>query len=220
MQPGRDITWQEFLGYADGQKGDYVPMESNEPAFILATSGTTAKPKLAIHTQGGYQVHIHSMGKWMFGLKPTDVWWSTSDIGWVVGHSYIVYAPLIAGATTLAFEGSLDYPGPEVFWQVVEEFGVTGVFTSPTAVRLLLRYGDEPAHKFDHSSLEKVFCAGEVLNAPAWEWLEKEVLRDRIPVIDHMWQTETGGPILVIRTGSVCCRSNPAPRPFRCPVSK
>ena len=195
MQPGRDITWQEFLGYADGQKGDYVPMESNEPAYILATSGTTAKPKLAVHTQGGYQVYIHSMGKWMFGLKPTDVWWSTSDIGWVVGHSYIVYAPLIAGATTLAFEGALDYPGPEVFWQVVEEFGVTGVFTSPTAVRLLLRYGDEPARKYDHSSLEKVFCAGEVLNAPAWEWLQKEVLRDHIPVIDHMWQTETGGPI-------------------------
>ena len=195
MQPGRDITWQEFLGYAEGQKGDYVPMESNEPAYILATSGTTAKPKLAIHTQGGYQVYIHSMGKWMFGLKPTDVWWSTSDIGWVVGHSYIVYAPLIAGATTLAFEGALDYPGPEVFWQVVEEFGVTGVFTSPTAVRLLLRYGDEPTRKYDHSSLEKVFCAGEVLNAPAWEWLQKEVLRDRIPVIDHMWQTETGGPI-------------------------
>ena len=170
-------------------------MESNEPAYILATSGTMAKPKLAIHTHGGYQVYIHSMGKWMFGLKPTDVWWSTSDIGWVVGHSYIVYAPLIAGATTLAFEGSLDYPGPEVFWQVVEEFGVTGVFTSPTAVRLLLRYGDEPTRKFDHSSLEKVFCAGEVLNAPAWEWLQKEVLRNRIPVIDHMWQTETGGPI-------------------------
>jgi acetyl-CoA synthetase len=195
MQPGRDITWQEFLGYAEGQKGDYVPMESNEPAYILATSGTTAKPKLAIHTHGGYQVHIDSMGKWVFDLKPTDVWWSTSDIGWVVGHSYIVYAPLIAGATTLAFEGALDYPGPEVFWQVVEEFGVTGVFTSPTAVRLLLRYGDEPTRKFDHSSLEKVFCAGEVLNAPAWEWLQKDVLRNRVPVIDHMWQTETGGPI-------------------------
>jgi acetyl-CoA synthetase len=195
MQPGRDVTWQEFLSYAEGQRGDYVPMESNEPAYILATSGTTAKPKLAIHTHGGYQVFIHSMGQWVFGLKPTDVWWSTSDIGWVVGHSYIVYAPLIAGATTLAYEGALDYPGPEIFWQVVEEFGVTGVFTSPTAVRLLMKYGDEPARKFDHSSLEKVFCAGEVLNAPAWEWLQKKVLRDRVPVIDHMWQTETGGPV-------------------------
>ncbi len=139
MQPERDITWQEFLGYAQGQQGDYVPMESNEPAFILATSGTTAKPKLAIHTHGGYQVHIHSMGQWVYGLKPTDVWWSTSDIGWVVGHSYIVYAPLIVGATTLAYE--------------------------------------------------------EVLNAPAWEWLQKIALDDRVPVLDHMWQTETGGPV-------------------------
>jgi len=195
MQPGRDITWQEFLGHAEGQSGDYVPMESNEPAYILATSGTTATPKLAIHTHGGYQVHIHSMGQWVFGLKPTDVWWSTSDIGWVVGHSYIVYAPLIVGATTLAYEGALDYPGPETFWQVVEEFGVTSVFTSPTAVRLLMKYGDEPPRKYDHSSLDRVFCAGEVLNAPAWEWLQKTVLHDRVPVIDHMWQTETGGPV-------------------------
>ncbi len=195
MQPGRDITWQEFLGHAEGQSGDYVPMESNEPAYILATSGTTATPKLAIHTHGGYQVHIHSMGQWVFGLKPTDVWWSTSDIGWVVGHSYIVYAPLIVGATTLAYEGALDYPGPETFWQVVEEFGVTSVFTSPTAVRLLMKYGDEPPRTFDHSSLGRVFCAGEVLNAPAWEWLQKTVLHDRVPVIDHMWQTETGGPV-------------------------
>src|SRR5258706_15774613 len=123
MQPGRDITWQEFLSHAEGHKGNYVPMESNEPAYILATSGTTAKPKLAIHTHGGYQVHIHSMGQWVFGLKPTDVWWSTSDIGWVVGHSYIVYSPLIVGATTLAYEGALDYPTPDTFWQIVEAFG-------------------------------------------------------------------------------------------------
>ena len=195
MQPGRDLSWQEFLSHAQGQSGEYVPMESNEPAYILATSGTTAKPKLAIHTHGGYQVHIHSMGQWVFGLKPTDVWWSTSDIGWVVGHSYIVYAPLLVGATTLAFEGALDYPGPETFWQVVEAFGVTSVFTSPTAVRMLMKYGDEPPSRFDHASLDRVFCAGEVLNAPAWEWLQKTVLHDRVPVIDHMWQTETGGPV-------------------------
>src|SRR2546421_147569 len=195
MQPGRDITWEEFLGHAEGQSGDYVPMESNEPAYILATSGTTAKPKLAIHTHGGYQVHIHSMGQWVFGFKPTDVWWSTSDIGWVVGHSYIVYAPLLVGATTLAFEGALDYPDPDTFWQVVEELGVTSVFTSPTAARLLMKYGDEPPRKFDHSSLDRIFCAGEVLNAPAWVWLQKKVLNDRVPVLDHMWQTETGGPV-------------------------
>ena len=195
MAAGRDLSWSDFLERGAGQSGAHVPMEANEPAYILATSGTTAKPKLAIHVHGGYQVHIHSMGRWVFGLRPTDVWWSTSDIGWVVGHSYIVYAPLLAGCTTIAYEGALDHPGPETLWKVVEEFGVTAVFTAPTAVRLLMRYGEEAARGFDLSSLERVFSAGEVLNAPAWEWLQKRVLDDRIPVIDHMWQTETGGPV-------------------------
>jgi acetyl-CoA synthetase len=136
------------------------------------------------------------MGKWLFALRPTDVWWSTSDIGWIVGHSYIVYAPLIVGATTVAFEGALDYPTPEKNWRTaIEEFRVTGIFTSPTAVRMLMKYGDAPLLKTDHSYLERVFCAGEVLNAPAWEWLQKKIFKDRIPVIDHMWQTETSGPM-------------------------
>ncbi len=196
LRKQRDLTWDEFIGRSAGQSSDYVSMEANEPAFILATSGTTAKPKLAVHTHGGYQVHIVSMGRWCFGLKPTDVWWSTSDIGWIVGHSYIVYAPLITGCTTIAFEGALDHPRPEANWQtVIEAFGVTGIFTSPTAVRLLMRYGDEPLSKVDHSQLERVFCAGEVLNAPAWDWLQNKILANRIPVIDHMWQTETSGPV-------------------------
>lgn len=196
MQNGRDISWDDFLLRRAGHSGAHVEMEANEPAFILATSGTTAKPKLAIHTHGGYQVHIYSMGQWVFGLKPTDVWWSTSDIGWIVGHSYIVYAPLITGCTTVAFEGALDFPKPETHWTtLMEEFRVSGIFTSPTAVRLLMRYGDVPLSQVDHDYLERVFCAGEVLNPPAWEWLQKKILKDKIPVIDHMWQTETGGPI-------------------------
>jgi acetyl-CoA synthetase len=195
MQANRDISWDEFLARGEGQAGGYVAVESNEPAFILATSGTTAKPKLAVHKHGGYQVHIHSMGSWVFGLRETDVWWSTSDIGWVVGHSYIVYAPLLHGCTTIAFEGAIDHPSPNVIWRAVEEFGVTGIFTSPTAVRLLMRYGAQHVQGSDLGALKRIFCAGEVLNAPAWEWLQKEALNDRIPVIDHMWQTETGGPI-------------------------
>jgi len=195
MTAGRDISWAEFLERGKGGDGSHVELEANEPAYILATSGTTAKPKQVVHTQGGYQVFIHSMATWVFGMKPEDVWWSTSDIGWVVGHSYIVYAPLLRGCATIAYEGSIDHPSPETIWQVIEEFGVTAVFTSPTAVRLLMRSGEERVRGYDLSCLDRVFCAGEVLNPPAWEWLQKKVFDDRIPVIDHMWQTETGGPI-------------------------
>ncbi len=196
VAPDRDLDWSTFLEQGAGEDESYASMEANEPAYILATSGTTAKPKLAIHTHGGYQVYIHSMGRWCFGMKATDVWWSTSDIGWIVGHSYMVYAPLLFGCTTVAYEGALDHPGPETFWQLVDELRVTGIFTSPTAVRLLMRYGETPSRKFDLSPLQRIVCAGEVLNAPAWEWLQKTVLNDRVPVIDHMWQTETGGPIV------------------------
>src|SRR5438876_9053047 len=186
MTAGRDIYWEEFLALGAGQSDEVEWMEANEPAYILATSGTTAKPKLAIHTHGGYQVYIHSMGRWVFDLKPTDVWWSTSDIGWVVGHSYIVYAPLMAGATTIAYEGALDHPDADAAWSIIEREGVTGVFTSPTAVRLLMRYGEAVPRRHDLGRLERVFCAGEVLNAPAWEWLQQSVFEDRVPVIDHM----------------------------------
>jgi acetyl-CoA synthetase len=192
----RDVTWTDFLSRGQGQSDNWAAMEANEPALILATSGTTARPKLAVHTHGGYQVHIFSMAKWMFGLRPSDVWWSTSDIGWIVGHSYIVYAPLLTGCTTVVFEGALDYPRPDSNWRaVVEELGCTGIFTSPTAVRALMRYGDEPLLGVDHSRLERVFCAGEVLNPPAWDWLQNRIFGGRIPVIDHMWQTETSGPV-------------------------
>jgi acetyl-CoA synthetase len=195
-QVGSHITWDDFLRGGDGHDSSHAVMESNEPAFILATSGTTAKPKLAIHTHGGYQVHVVTMGKWCFGLRPTDVWWATSDIGWIVGHSYMVYAPLLIGCTTIVFEGALDYPQANANWRsAVEEFGVTGIFTSPTAVRMLMRYGNEPLLSIDHSSLERVVCAGEVLNPPAWDWLQNTILGGRVPVIDHMWQTETSGPV-------------------------
>ncbi len=196
MTPGRDMGWDEFLARGEGQSGAHVEMEANEPAFILATSGTTAKPKLAVHTHGGYAVHITAMARWCYGLKPGEVWWSGSDIGWIVGHSYIVYAPLLLGCTTLAFEGALDYPTPDANWRAaIEELGASGIFTSPTAVRLLMRYGADAISSVDYSSLERVLCAGEVLNAPAWDWLQNTVLRNRVPVIDHMWQTETGGPV-------------------------
>src|SRR5437870_743955 len=131
----------------------------------------------------------------IYGVGAGEVYWAASDIGWVVGHSYIVYAPLLAGCTTIAYEGTIDHPTPETFYRIIEENAVTGIFTAPTAVRMMMKYGTEPAVKHDLTSLTRVVCAGEVLNIPAWEWLQKEVLQDRIPVIDHMWQTETAGPI-------------------------
>jgi acetyl-CoA synthetase len=192
---GLHVGWKAFLRGGEGHSDAHVEMEANEPAYILATSGTTAKPKLAVHTHGGYQVHIASMGRWCFGLKPADVWWATSDIGWIVGHSYMIYAPLIAGCTTVAFEGALDHPAPDANWKkAIEDFGVTGIFTSPTAVRMLMRYGEHALATVNHSRLERIVCAGEVLNPHAWDWLQNRVLGGRVPVLDHMWQTETGGP--------------------------
>lgn len=196
FDPERDLWWDDFLALGEGRDDGYETMEANEPAYILPTSGTTARPKLAVHTHGGYQTHVWSMSRWVFGLNSNDVWWATSDIGWVVGHAYIVHGPLLAGATTVAYEGAPDHPGPEAFYRVIQDNGITGVFTSPTLVRLMMRYGSEVARRFDMSRLQRVFSAGEVLNAPAWEWFQKEVFDDRIPVIDHMWATETSGPII------------------------
>ena len=196
IAPGKEISWEEFLAAGEGGDGSWEPMEANEPAFILATSGTTARPKLAVHTHGGYGVWIASMADWMFALDAEDVWWATSDIGWVVGHSYIVYAPLLMGCTTISFEGALDHPDVSTFYRIVEDHGVTGMFTSPTAIRLLMRSGAEAAEGIELGSLTRVFSAGEVLNPPAWEWFQREIFEDQIPVLDHMWQTETGGPIV------------------------
>ena len=196
VAPGKELSWGEFLAAGEGGDGSWEPMEANEPAFILATSGTTARPKLAVHTHGGYGVWIASMADWMFALDAEDVWWATSDIGWVVGHSYIVYAPLLMGCTTISFEGALDHPDVSTFYRIVEDHGVTGMFTSPTAIRLLMRSGPEAAEGIELGSLTRVFSAGEVLNPPAWEWFQREIFEDQIPVLDHMWQTETGGPII------------------------
>ncbi|QIA27388.1 acetate--CoA ligase [Thermaerobacter sp. PB12/4term] len=195
LTPGRDMTWDQFLSLAADGSPEVELMEANEPAFILATSGTTAQPKLVVHSQGAYQVGVYNAATMGFGLRPGDIWWSTSDIGWIVGHGYIVYAPLLVGCTTIAYEGALDHPGPETFYRILEENRVTGIFTAPTAVRMLMAYGTEPARRFDLSSVERVFCAGEVLNPPAWDWLQNRVFGGRVPVIDHWWQTETGAPV-------------------------
>ena len=196
MTPGRDVYWEEALDKGKGTSAEAVPMRSDELAFILYTSGTMAKPKGTVQPHGSYQVYIHAMGKWVYDMRETDVWWSTSDIGWIVGHSYVVYAPLLFGCSTIMYEGVPDYPTPDVWWKVVEKNLVTQMWISPTGARALMKYGDKWPKKHDLSSVRLVVCAGEVLNPPAYEWLQKTVFEDRIPVIDHMWQTESSGPMV------------------------
>ena len=196
MVEGRDITWEEFLALGEGMSGDVEIMESNEPLFLLPTSGTTAKPKVTVHVHGGYQQYVYSMGQWIYKIRPEDVWFATSDIGWIVGHSYNVYGPLISGCTTLLYEGTPDFPRNDMIWDVIERNKVSALWISPTGVRALMKLGLEEARKHDLGSVERVFCAGEVLNPAAWEWIQKEVFTDSVPVIDHMWQTETSGPVI------------------------
>jgi len=196
MKKDRDIGWVEFLAKGKGINSDFVPMESNEPLFLLPTSGTTAKPKIIVQNHGGYQVYINSMARWLYNLQAQDIWFCTSDIGWIVGHSYNVYGPLLTGCTSILYEGTPDFPRPDMWWDIVERNRVTGMFTSPTGVRSLMKLGIEQAQKHDLSSVRRIFCAGEVLNPAVWEWLQEEVFGGRIPVIDHMWQTETSATIV------------------------
>jgi len=196
MVPNRDILWEEAIEKGRGLDAEVERMWAHEPAFILYTSGTMAKPKGTVQPHGSYQVYIYAMGKWVYDMNETDVWWSTSDIGWIVGHSYVIYAPLLSGCSTIMYEGVPDYPTRDIWWQIIEKNHVTKLWASPTGVRALMRYGDEWPKKHDLSSVKLVACAGEVLNPPAWEWLQKKVFADRIPVIDHMWQTESSGPMV------------------------
>ena len=196
MTPGRDLFWNEAIQNFSGTEAEVEHMRADEVAFILHTSGTMAKPKGTVQPHGSYQVYIYTMGKWVYGMSDKDVWWSTSDVGWIVGHSYVVYAPLLFGCTTIMYEGLPDYPTPDIWWEILERNKVSRLWISPTGVRALMKYGDEYPKKHDLGALRLVVCAGEVLNPPAWEWLQKKVLQDRVPVIDHMWQTETSGPVV------------------------
>jgi acetyl-CoA synthetase len=196
MTSGRDLFWNEALEKGQGVAAEVEVMRSDELAFILYTSGTMAKPKGTVQPHGSYQVYIYAMGKWVYDLRESEIWWSTSDIGWIVGHSYVVYAPLLFGCTTIMYEGLPDYPTPDVWWDIIDRNKVSKLWISPTGVRALMKYGEGYPEKHDLTSMKLVVCAGEVLNPPAWEWLQKKVLRDKIPVVDHMWQTETSGPIV------------------------
>lgn len=167
-------------------------MDAEDPLFILYTSGSTGKPKGVLHTTGGYMVGTTTTLKNVFDIHEGDLWWCTADIGWITGHSYVVYGPLCLGATTLVYEGAPDFPNPGIFWKIIERYGVTQFYTAPTAIRHLMRYGDKYPNEYDLSSLRILGTVGEPINPEAWMWYHKNIGHEKCPIMDTWWQTETG----------------------------
>ena len=192
MTEGRDRWYHDLMAAADPHC-DPEPMDSEDLLFLLYTSGTTGKPKGIMHTTGGYLTQVAFTHKYVFDLQPeTDVYWCTADIGWVTGHSYIVYGPLANGATSVIYEGTPDTPGKDRFWEIVERYGVTTLYTAPTAIRTFMKWGTQEPERHDLSSLRLLGSVGEPINPEAWIWYRHHIGGDRCPIVDTWWQTETG----------------------------
>ena len=215
IKAGRDHWWDEVM-CADDIKPYCEPevMDSEDPLFILYTSGSTGKPKGVLHTQAGYLLYTLQTTKWIFDIKEEDTFWCTADIGWITGHSYIVYGPLALGATSLMFEGVPTYPHPDRFWSIVEKYNVNIFYTAPTAIRALMREGEEWPKKHDLSSLRIIASVGEPINPEAWMWYYTIVGQKRCPLLDTWWQTETGGILITPLPGATPLKPASATLPF------
>ena len=213
MKEGRDRWWHELMADAS-PKCDAEPMDAEDPLFILYTSGSTGKPKGVLHTTAGYLLYTLLTLKYAFDYRDEDVWWCTADIGWVTGHSYITYGPLALGATSLMFEGVPNYPEPDRFWEIVEKYGVNIFYTAPTAIRAIMKSGDDWPNKRDLSSLRLLGSVGEPINPEAWMWYYKVIGKENCPIVDTWWQTETGGFLITPIPGAFPMKPGSASRPF------
>jgi acetyl-CoA synthetase len=214
MQEGRDVWFHEVMEAADAEC-DAEPMDAEDPLYILYTSGSTAKPKGILHTTGGYLTGVAATHKYVFDLKPEeDVFWCAADVGWVTGHSYIVYGPLLNGATSVMWEGAPDYPDKDVWWNIVEHYGVTIMYTAPTAIRACMKWGPEHPGKHDLSSLRLLGSVGEPINPKAWLWYHKVIGGERCPIVDTWWQTETGHIMITPLPGITSTKPGSATTPF------
>jgi acetyl-CoA synthetase len=215
MKHGRDLWWEDVMALPGGHADEpAVQVDAEHPLFILYTSGTTGKPKGVVHTTGGYMTHVYLTTKLVFDLRDTDVFWCTADIGWVTGHSYVVYGPLANGATSIIYEGAPNQPQPDRFWDIIERYGVTVFYTAPTAIRTFTKWGDEWPKKHDLSSLRLLGTVGEPINPEAWMWYRDVIGGNRCPIVDTWWQTETGGILITPIPGATPTKPGSATRPF------
>jgi len=215
MMEGRDYWWDELMA-SDDVSASCEPevMDAEDPLFILYTSGSTGKPKGLLHTQAGYLLYAYQTFKWVFDIGWEDTFWCTADIGWITGHSYLVYGPLAAGATTVMFEGVPNYPKPDRFWEIVEKHRVNILYTAPTAIRAMAKDGDEWPDKHDLSSLRILGSVGEPINPEAWKWYYRTIGKGRCPIVDTWWQTETGGVLITPLPGATPTKPGCATLPF------